>query len=126
MIKWIEDKYWAIKTGLRNLKRWLPIIWKDQDWDHCYLLTMMETKFKYMANHHQYHGVLLRRDRTAKQLRICELLCRRLNEENYYDNADKRHPDRGKFWAEQVKSSAEYDNYYLGRMIGKYLREWWD
>src|SRR6185369_6100046 len=32
--------------GIKNLIRWFPIVWKDRDWDHHYILEVLKFKIK--------------------------------------------------------------------------------
>ena len=34
--------------NLRNVARWIPIIWDDRDWDYHYLLTVLYHKIRFM------------------------------------------------------------------------------
>lgn len=45
----IRGYYFNVYYGIRNLIRWLPIIWCDRDWDHVYLLKILEKKIGSMA-----------------------------------------------------------------------------
>jgi len=44
----ILSKYKEIKEGVRNIKSWLPIIWKDRQYDYGFLLTIMMHKLNLM------------------------------------------------------------------------------
>ena len=35
-----------IKSGVRNLVRWFPVIWNDEDWDQYYLYVILKQKLK--------------------------------------------------------------------------------
>jgi hypothetical protein len=39
---------------VRNLIRWAPIIWRDQDWDYYYVYEIIETKIKHQIEHLKY------------------------------------------------------------------------
>ena len=45
----ILSKYKEIKEGVRNIKSWLPIIWKDRQYDYSFLLTIMIHKLILMS-----------------------------------------------------------------------------
>jgi hypothetical protein len=62
----IYHRWCNLKYGIRNLCRWLPIIWRDRDWDHGYLSRMLEFK---LHNMHDY----LSSDRTVALHRSREL-----------------------------------------------------
>lgn len=73
-----------LKTGIRNLWIWLPIIWKDRDWDHFYIYEILEFKLKNQSN---YIGRMDRHTRAKKDARdmlTCAELINRVKE-GYYD-----------------------------------------
>ena len=59
-IRYFGKEYFRIPvrdflTGISNLWKWLPIIWKDRDWDKHYIMEIFIFKLKrnrdYMINH---------------------------------------------------------------------------
>jgi hypothetical protein len=50
-IKEIPHKYKDIKNGIRNIFRWVPIIYKDRDFANDYLLRLEYEKLKMMYNY---------------------------------------------------------------------------
>jgi hypothetical protein len=76
-----------IKYGIENIFIWFPIIWRDRDWDHYYLLKIMNKKFERMEKLHREYSYAVCSDRTAKELKIAKLLTKRLMESKYYCNA---------------------------------------
>ena len=42
----INDLYWNIKGGLRSLRKWLPVIWADRQWDHSFICHVLEHKLQ--------------------------------------------------------------------------------
>ena len=51
---WISEiphKYKDIKNGIKNIFRWIPIIYKDRDFDDGYLLRIEYEKLKMMYNY---------------------------------------------------------------------------
>ena len=47
----IPKKYKRFKTGIKTIFRWIPIIYKDRDFDYGYLLTLEYEKLKKMYNY---------------------------------------------------------------------------
>lgn len=80
--------YYQVTTGIRNIFYWLPVIWKDRDWDSHHLYKVMEHKIRSMdryLNSNQVH--CLHSDNTLKKLRICLHLLERITEDYYLDLA---------------------------------------
>ena len=120
----IQNHWFYLYYGVRNLVSWFSIIWKDRDWDHNFLLRIMEKKLSSMAYLHENHGHLLNNGRYARQLRIAAHLCKRLHEEPYYETASLRFDRRtANFVGAELQKQ---DKEMLGRLIGKYIDHWWD
>lgn len=83
---------WRIKRfvrRIRNLIRWFPVIWKDEDWDHYFIFEILKFKLKNQA---EYIG---NKDRHVSAKRDAEIMmtCVRLIDKiqnSFYDveNAD--------------------------------------
>jgi hypothetical protein len=113
--------------NVQNLVHWLPIIWRDRDWDHAYLLEIMEFKFRRMAIYHETKGHTVNRMRTARQLRVGATLCKRLREDTYYDMATFAYGHAGgKQWSNHAAHLQRQDQAALGALIEKYICSWWD
>lgn len=111
-----ETRYYNLKNGIYNLWRWFPIVWRDRDWDWAYTASIMEWKFRKLAdcmeNGHHLHG-----KRDARRVRVaCEILRRLQNDTEVYYNGNAKDGNR----------HMREDQAYLGRLLGKYLTHWWD
>ena len=54
-IKWFWDNkirypFNVVKTGIKNLWIWFPVIWRDRWWDHMYLHNMLKFKLQTMVD----------------------------------------------------------------------------
>lgn len=68
-----RDIYW----GVRNLWRWLPVIWRDQDFDWDALAEIMRVKLLWMAEDTKTWHVV-GADKNRKQMLICADILRRI------------------------------------------------
>jgi hypothetical protein len=59
---------------IKNLIRWFPIIWKDQDWDHSFIWEILKFKLRNQAEYIGKHD----RHNSAKRDAEIMLLCYRL------------------------------------------------
>ena len=138
--RWLPRTIWPnlrscwcdFTQGIRNLWRWLPVIWFDQDFDWCYTARILEIKLRRLADCME-HGHRIHGKRDAKQARVCAMLLKRLITDEYFDNAGYRPetwhtiPSARRNWiAQHAEKMAERDHRYLGMLLGKYLRNWWD
>lgn len=72
-----------IVRGIRNVIHYLPIIWRDRDWDHTYLLQLMEFKLRRMSKFFKEEDLLVHDERSSKETLICAELLKRLVEDDY-------------------------------------------
>lgn len=127
-----ETLYYNLKYGLHNLWIWLPIVWKDRDWDWVYLDRMMRFKLLRMAEgcaKYSYHSG---KEKDVRQMRVVAELLRRMDDQPYYDNADARvNGDRrlrvkGESpWVRHICGQEKQDDELLGKMLSKHMRGWW-
>lgn len=89
---WKLYRYWKwdfkhlprdIIQGFKNLWKWLPIIYKDRDWDNYYIFEVLKFKLKNTANYLEKHNRYVGVDNDAKYIRICERLISKLQDEYY-------------------------------------------
>ena len=72
---------------IQNIIRWIPILWKDHDWDYYYLYRIIEFKLQNMYNlftSKQSH--VKHEPNHIRQLKICLLLLNRINNDIVSNN----------------------------------------
>lgn len=117
--------WYYVVYGIRNIFRWLPIIWFDRDFDWEFLAEIMEFKLRKMAaSTKDWHVAGADKDR--RNMLICAELLRRQKEglTFYMDNAERRW--KGRHAVEVAIRQEREDLKYLGYILGKYLTHWWD
>jgi hypothetical protein len=87
-----------ILTRIKNLIKWLPIIWDDKQWDYYYFYKILYYKLKFMEEFWKSdEPVSAKAEKTAKQIMVAKNLAKRLMENNYLDNAlmwhEQKYPD---------------------------------
>lgn len=89
-----------IKFFFRQIGRileYLPIIWRDRDFDHYYLFKLMEYKLGRMEKYFIDSTICSDNVKIAKQIMICKTLIKRIADDNYceyeYDKLYKYIPD---------------------------------
>ena len=130
---------------LRIVARWLPVIWRDADFDHGFLWRVWEHKFRRMAAHFEEHTMVANWSNQVRELRIAAELCRRLGDDDYiFTRGFDGHPwdviEPGWEAAEPFGHDANYtedamkfrhegsrrDLDYLCRLIRRKAQTWWD
>ena len=85
----IKQKITHLVESTRNVFHWLPVIWKDNDWDYCYLEEILLFKLKNMEK-------FFKSDKThvadakeiAEEIPEVVALLERIREENYIPLVD--------------------------------------
>uniref|UniRef100_A0A6M3Y3E6 Uncharacterized protein n=1 Tax=viral metagenome TaxID=1070528 RepID=A0A6M3Y3E6_9ZZZZ len=72
-----------IWKGIRNIFKWLPIIWHDRDWDHYFLYEVLRFKLSEMEKHLRLYGHHEDAEKDADVIRICIGALERLIEDDY-------------------------------------------
>ena len=72
------------RRGLRSLRYWLPIIWKDRAWDWYYILFMLQKKLEQTRKF--IDGSFVGSEKEVKKIKKCELLIDRILEDDYISN----------------------------------------
>lgn len=80
-----EGTYWYrnLKQGIKNLWYWLPVIWKDRDWDHHYIYEVLKHKLKAQANYISNKDRHTRAQRDARNMKICANLIQICQDDTY-------------------------------------------
>jgi len=88
------DELTSIWIGIKNIFIWMPVIYKDRQWDHYYFFKILEFKLTLMANMFEKEGHGINSHKDAKQMRICAELCKRFSEDNYSEETLKAHAEK--------------------------------
>jgi hypothetical protein len=86
----IKSPYYSFVQGVKNVFSWLPIIWRDREFDKNYLYQILHHKLKlmeefYLSDLPACEGA----NKLGKQIKVARILCGRLIEQNYLTNALK-------------------------------------
>lgn len=85
---------------LRNVARWIPVLWRDVDWDYSSLLEVVRFKIMNMRKHHREHRNHADWEEVAGQMTAAEGCLGRLLADDYarelWDAHDMEFP-RGEF-----------------------------
>lgn len=145
----------SIIKSIKNIFRWIPIIWRDRDWDHTFLYEILRFKLSNMEECLRNHSHYVNSEKDADRIKICVNLINRLMNDEYHDMVFKKHYEKWgkpKFnWIDtkdtpnvitkedEKKESNEFRNLmqiennlrqqdidYLFETIRKYHQGWWD
>lgn len=91
MIEKIKDFIKNVKYGFKSLYLWLPIIWKDRNWDHYYILKVLQHKINLTKNYIDKNKRYTGYEKDVFKMKICTLLLERLIRDEYDINATIPH-----------------------------------
>jgi len=94
---WVHDgKYYHkdFKQGVKNIWYWLPIIWKDRNWDDHYIFEVLKHKLKAQANEIGTKDRHTRAQLDAKRMNLCVKLIELVQDEPYSREYMDYHKDR--------------------------------
>ena len=107
---------------IKNLIRWFPIIWKDEDWDDHYIFEILKFKLKNQAEYIGYHDRHVSAKRDAEIMMLCVRLIEKVQKEYYGTEYHDYHESEFKFVASkdypgsyemEIKEISErYDEYF--------------
>jgi len=69
--------------GIKNLWYWLPIIWKDRNWDHQYIFDILSHKLKAQSEYIGGRDIHINAKRDAEVMMICVRLIEKVKDEYY-------------------------------------------
>jgi hypothetical protein len=80
-----EGKYYHkyFIYGIKNLWKWLPIIYRDRDWDQHFIYEVLKTKLEFQAKYIHNNGVHNDAHRDAEKMLLCARLIEIQQEELY-------------------------------------------
>lgn len=70
-------------SGIKNLIRWFPVIWKDRDWDGHFIWELMIQKLKFQAKYIGDRDWHVNAKRDAEIMMTCVRLMERVQSEHY-------------------------------------------
>jgi hypothetical protein len=79
--------YHNVKTSIKNLINWFPIIWKDRNYDEYYIYTLLHHKLKNMERFFNSDKLLSDGKKISKEVKIARTLCERIINNDYLSNA---------------------------------------
>jgi hypothetical protein len=109
---WNQDgKYLhkEIKTGIKNIWYWLPIIWKDRNWDSHYIFEIMMHKLKAQSNYIGSRDIHTRAKRDAEVMMTCVRLMKHIQDDTYSSEYSDYH--KTKHWFEDVLGKEGYSSW---------------
>lgn len=74
----------TVWRGIKNLWVWFHIIWKDRDWDHSYVFSLLKFKLERVANRIEKTNYFEGSSREAEYVRTCIRLIDKIQDDYYH------------------------------------------
>ena len=87
-----------IKIGIKNIWYWLPIIWKDRNWDSHYIFEIMVHKLKAQSEYIGSRDIHTRAKRDSEVMMTCVRLMEKVQNDFYSSEYSDYH--KTKHWFE--------------------------
>ena len=126
-LKWkFEWRYlWKdFKTGVKNIWYWMPIIWKDRNWDHRYIYTMLQHKLKAQSKYIGDRGIHVSAERDAEVMMTCVRLIDMVSEEFYGSEYSDYHKDKHWFTPSDKEGFSEWNSRILEENFDDYFAKY--
>lgn len=114
--------HWNVKTGIKNLIRWFPTIWKDRDYDDYFIFVILKKKLEFQADYIGGKDRHVGAQRDAERMRLCARLIEKLQTEfyimeymDYYDTDIELAPidgSDGRYEMEMIVKKDDLQTYF--------------
>jgi hypothetical protein len=104
--RYLHSNVW---TGIKNIWYWLPIIWKDRNWDSHFIFEIMIHKLKSQSKYIGGRGFHMRAKRDAEIMMTCVRLMKLVQQETYSSEYSDYH--KTKHWFEDVEGKPEISSW---------------
>ena len=141
---------------LHNVWRWLPIIWRDKDWDHHFIFEILKFKLNNVANQLESTQWFVGYEREVQRIRLCVKLIEAIQDEKYQieahdarmSNRVEKYLDAHKSTTFKVLTNKKHQQYRNGNrnliamnvgiykhqqakrilftMLERYIEHWWE
>ena len=119
---------WRLKRIIRrtkNLLRWLPIIWKDEQWDYYHIYEILKHKLIFTAEHTREYGYHVNSNYDADRMMLCVRLIEKVQNEEYMEVLI----DDDNLTAEKIEVAINKQRKarkLLFKILEQNIERWWD
>jgi hypothetical protein len=109
---WRNDGKYIHREFIRGVKKlwyWLPIIWKDRDWDSHYIFEVLKHKLKAQAKYIGERDIHTRAQQDARRMRLCVSLMEKVQGETYAMEYMEYFDDIN--WFEPIEDSPKHSSW---------------
>jgi hypothetical protein len=134
--------FWRIRyffISMKNIIKWIPILYKDRDWDHSFILYIIEFKLKNIRNRYVKTKYFVGQDKEIYWLNICLYLLDYINKSKAWDDKEEnkylnfknieyviKHPELLKLRHWKCDAREEKVLSLFWKIISWRITYWWD
>ncbi|MFA5153071.1 MAG: hypothetical protein WC554_10960 [Clostridia bacterium] len=72
--------------SVKNIIKWIPVLWKDREWDYMFLYEIVYQKIHNMRKYHEKANFFVGVENEIKWMKVCEKLLRILIDSTYWED----------------------------------------
>ena len=111
---------------IKNIVRWIPVLWKDRDWDYWHTLEILKTKLKFQSEYFRKYGYHESSERDAEKMELCIRLIDKVQNEYYLDEQlMKKDPITDKDIEDAIRKHDKAKK-LLFKLLENNIEKWWD
>lgn len=80
----IRYLYYDFIQGIKNLKKWFPVIWRDRNWDHHYMFEILKFKLEIQSSYLKKHCIHTDAQHNHDRMKLCIKLIDKI-QNSYYE-----------------------------------------
>jgi len=103
----ISDFFTNTKRGIHSTIKWLPVIWKDRQWDHEFFNVILKHKLELMSEFYKHYGCHINAKTDAEKMDTCIQLLDRIIKDEYHENTFL---DHDKKWGKSELTTKDIPN----------------
>ena len=112
------------KTGVKNIIYWLPIIWKDRNWDHDYIYAILQHKLKAQSKYIGDRGNHISAKRDAEVMMTCTRLIEKVQDDFYGMEYADYHEDKHWFTLTEKEGYFQLNSETLNENFDAYFKKY--
>jgi len=111
-------------SGIKNLIRWFPVIWKDRDWDDHFIWQVMIQKLKFQAKYIGNKDWHVNAKRDAEIMMTCVRLMEKIKDEYYGIEYIDYYEARFRFETTENPELRELKVDYISESLDDYFKKY--
>lgn len=106
---------------IKKVARWIPILWKDYDYDHWFIYQVLKLKLKHQSQYLSKYGQI----NDSNRINLCIKLIEKVQNEEYIDAA-LAEPEWNKESMQIANQKHNKARKLLFKIIEQDIEKWWE